>query len=855
MDNQFKEEIKNRLLANNPQAKVTDKYIQKLTCPACNKNEAWTYIDNPLVVICQRGNECYAITPTKDIIEPISFGQIYPATKDNPNATAIAYLQSRGLDTDKIENYYYQSTWKENQKTYQTVAFRIDNIICHRLIDYNGKDKVRFQGSYKDIVYQTYSEIDFNQDLWITEGIIDALSLKQKGKQAIAILSSAHFPEIFYKKLIEQINQRKKESSDKLKFSLIFSFDNDDAGYRAIDKHIEFFRSQDIAFQIALTPKDKDWNDCLLLGYLKDDFFEECLWRGRLYQASNIEQYHAIYSEYHFNVFTSEIKFYTGLLEFKDSYWFIGFSKEKENYTPNYTKLSDFTLKPLFSIQEELIEYEPDITHIVEVIRDKDKKRAKFTANDLCQSPDFKRKVMKSAKGLWLSQKIEHLNALVEYLFKQEAPLIRKLQATGYDYESGCYVFGNFLYDEIGKRVAVNKDGYFEKQKIYSLKDKNIIPDFEITDLKEFLDLLKAVYGCKAWLVFGYYVSTLFAHIIYSDCSYNAFPFLSIFGVAHTGKTTLIDTLNAMCFYNWPGISMNNQNTRKGLLKNLSKKYSIPIALLESNGQLYGISEDQLLNAYHWSSLYERSKTSNDNETYSLPFKAGLVFVQNVEPFSFKTVKQRVASIEFLASDTTAQSSIAMQQLKKYSAKQLAGLGHQILTKRKEIEKALPECVKDIQAVLSNNSIDIERIAFSYAVCLAGFMLTADLFGYNYSDELIKETLKWSKHKLDTSTNQSALGDQFFEAFETLKIIKNENNSETSKLTLGVHYLEDDKHYYIRLTECLRVMHEQRYAFATNQRINEELKKHDKFEKDNFTKYSKDWLSENKYIKVWEFKK
>ncbi|MBF0397986.1 MAG: toprim domain-containing protein [Desulfobacterales bacterium] len=842
----FLKTILDKILSDNPKSKHKNKYIQGLKCPACKKNEAWTYTDKPLALICQRGNECYTVTPIKEVYPDLfnSFGKLYPVTPGNPYATATAYLISRDINIDGLE--YFQGKWTVEGVDCPTVAFKIDNNFSyHRLIDYNGKDKGRFQGNYKDKVWKP-KELDYSKDIWITEGIIDAISLVQSGIQAIAILSSSHMPEQFYISIKDK------------KVSYVLAFDNDEAGNRAIDKHLDFFKQHDISYKTALTPKGKDWNDCLVSGFLneskKEKFIEDCFWRGRLSQAQNVKDFHEIFSEHYQN---ERIGFYIGLLEYKGGYWEISTKAEgtgdNRRTLPIYTKLSDFTLNTLFSIKDSSIEYETDISHIIEVRKKNQKHRIKFTANELTQNSDFKKKLMKGAKVLWLGENIKHSNLIAEYLLKQKAPIVRKIQANGYDKESHCYIFSDFMYDTDGNRLKINKEGFFEKHGIYSIKDELVISDYEEVNIGQFLHLIKIVYGVKAWLMVGYYISTLFAHIIYEHCGYKAFPIFSLSGAAHTGKSTITDLLNAVGFHSWQGLSMNDQNTRKAILKHLSKKYSIPIPLLESNGQLYGITENQLLNAYHWMSLYERSKTTNDNETYSLPFKTGLVFVQNVEPFTLKTVKQRIASIEFMINDSTEESKEAMTTLKKYTLKQLAGIGHQILTRRKDFESKLPDYVRSIQDVLDKEGINIERVAYSYAIALSGFVLLADLINYEYNqEEVFDETVKWANRKLDTAINQSELAEQFLDAFETLK---NKRMEHGFKINHGEHYLEDEKFYYIRLSEVLKVMNEERYTFASNHKISDELKKHERFEKDNCNKKSKEWINGTNQNKVWFFKK
>ena len=46
------------LRKQNPQAVVKGKYLRKISCPSCGKNEAFAFADNPSVIICPRKKKC-----------------------------------------------------------------------------------------------------------------------------------------------------------------------------------------------------------------------------------------------------------------------------------------------------------------------------------------------------------------------------------------------------------------------------------------------------------------------------------------------------------------------------------------------------------------------------------------------------------------------------------------------------------------------------------------------------------------------------------------------------------------------------------------------------------------------------
>ena len=79
----------------------------------------------------------------------------------------------------------------------------------------------------------------------------------------------------------------------------------------------------------------------------------------------------------------------------------------------------------------------------------------------------------------------------------------------------------------------------------------------------------------------------------------------------------------------------------------LYHRHSLVVPYNESNADLIGLDENQLLTGYHGGSLYTRAAQTNDSSVINLPFDASLVFVQNLEPFSIGAVKERVKPPNF----------------------------------------------------------------------------------------------------------------------------------------------------------------------------------------------------------------
>ena len=116
----------------NDGAKKSGQHLTKIECPSCGKRESWTFIHDPLTIHCNRKNDCGASISAKKLFPEIfqDFTKRFPATKENPNASAKAFLASRKIHTENLPF--------EQRKIYQKFycSLRISNgAHWNRIID------------------------------------------------------------------------------------------------------------------------------------------------------------------------------------------------------------------------------------------------------------------------------------------------------------------------------------------------------------------------------------------------------------------------------------------------------------------------------------------------------------------------------------------------------------------------------------------------------------------------------------------------------------------------------------------------------------------------------------------------
>ncbi len=646
--------IRSHLKSDNHKYKESGIHINGLKCPACGKNEAFAYFDKPFSIFCHRNNECGTNTPVKQVYPELwqDLAKQYPPTPIDKKATARAYLESRGLKSELIE---FKQGFVDK---HQTLIIEHDGVKFQRLIDYAGKDKTRLT-IYKGKVFEMANVSDSNI-IFVTEGVLNAISLEQSGRAAIATYSSGSVPEDYY-----EANKHK---------TFVVAFDNDKAGIKGIQKTIDCFKKLGITdYKIALAPKNQDWNDLLVNGLLDtnsiDKTLEKAYWQGELAFATSALEHFIIYLKRY-------AKTVTLIFEFDDR-TYKGYMVPKKNGDDPEIKvkrLADCTIRLLHSVIDDTQDDKQRMEHYIELYSKREGKgRARLDSTELVRLDAFKT-ALQNHRQLFFGNG-DDLTALAEYLFKPKPPKIRALSTIGYDDKTGGFYFPKFMYDANGKRINANADKYFQESNIKPFMDcsDSVISRLEPVDIKKFIALLYAAYDYKGLLAFGFYIAALFSHLIFEH--YNFFPFLSLYGDPHAGKSFLSRLFNRCLFIDSEGQTMTASNTAKGELRKISQKSSLVCALLEGRKDKSRFDYDSILPLYNRNALYSRATTSQDNRTHDLPLKAALSFVWNHECFTLKPAKERVISLHFADSDLNDATGKAWTELNAYSPEQLASIG------------------------------------------------------------------------------------------------------------------------------------------------------------------------------------
>jgi len=779
---------------DNPINKRTKDVYSGINCPECNHKESFVHIDTGFLR-CNRVNKCGAvISPQKQY--PYLFKDIavrFPSTPANPLAPQIAYLSSRGLDHTKI-NFSAGRGFSIEGKNYPSIAFIQDGVKQERLIDYHGKDKNRLT-EYSGKVWKT-AGVDSSTLVFVTEGIFNAESLAQSGFPAIATYSSGSIPAKYF-----EVNKSKE---------YVIAFDNDKAGRKGTDKLVSLFTELSIKYSVAMSPRGKDWNDLLVDGSLNQKAIDKAYWQGRLELATNANDYFEIYLTHHtntnFKIFEFNLNTYLG-------------RRSEKKGDLSIKQIADCSIKLLHSTIDNSDTERQKMTHHIQIESNREGvSRFSLDANEITRIDSFKSAIAQHRQIF--SGSSDDLNFLASYLYSQNPPKLRALSVIGFDESSRWFVFDKFAYSNKGERVAVNKDGFFDKAGIRPFNNfsDNIIKNYETlnsADLITLIDNVFGAYGNKGLLALGFYVSTTYSHDIFKELSF--FPFLSLYGSPHSGKSGLSLLLNRINFIDGEGHSMSKTNTSKGELRKIGQGSSIVRALLEGRKDSTRFDYDSILPLYNRNSLYTRATTSQDNRTHDLPLQAALSFVWNQECFTLKAAKERVVSILFSDDEITETSGISWTKLQEYSPEQLAGVGHHILSNRNHFEQNLIPEVRKLSTALKGSGISVSRIADNHAIALAGITTLLDLLCVDkFNESLFEFTTATAAKKMETAKTDNHLADIFLDTIKELNLI-----------TI------DGDEFYFNLTNVLIQLSNRNSAFHNKKELIESLRTHDDYVNSN----------------------
>lgn len=689
-------------------------WLRQGRCPSCQKKELYTNAEHPWVLRCGRLNNCGWEGHVKELFPDIfdHWSKRYAEQlKSNPNAAADAYLvHARGFDLHKIAGTYSQEHYFDRDKSIgsATVRFSVGNTWWERLIDEPsrfGKQKARFKfgGTYMGEWWAPPSlDLATVAELWLVEGIFDAIALLHAGIPAVALLSCNNYPGAALRAL--------REGRDALP-TLVWALDGDKAGRSYTVKHVRRARGDGWTCRAAIIPQGKvrrDWNDLYLLDrhagddaarkHLTPDGLKTYLYHGALLLAASATEKALLIYE-HDNSRT-EFDFEFG----KRLYWFSidlnayhkamdRISEEPGADTMSHDELREKALResggirpisncypqPLY-FQENKLTDESWYYFRVEFPHDGAPVKNTFTASQVSTASEFKKRLLAVAPGAMFSGTAQHLDRMMErrlYNIKR----VKTIDFIGYSKDYGAYIFGDLAVKD-GAIYRANEEDYFDLGnlaiKSLATSDLHINSDPHAYDAGWFQHLWTA-YGPKGVIALAFWFASLFAEQI--RAMYRDFPFLEIVGDAGAGKTTVIEFLWKLFGRDHEGFDPAKA-TPAARARNMAKVSGMPVVLIESDRERMGEDKsphvksfdwDELKTAYNGRSTRARGVANGGNDTYEPPFRGSIVISQNNTVNASEAILSRIVHLHFDRATQTSASFEAATWLRTVPMEAVSG--------------------------------------------------------------------------------------------------------------------------------------------------------------------------------------
>ncbi|UNM95533.1 toprim domain-containing protein [Ignatzschineria rhizosphaerae] len=714
-------------------------------CPDCGKKDLWAVGDEPWSIQCNRINNCGYKGLIREL-HPELFKSVTERAesfmrderKIDPKGIAKFYLSDeRGLNPTRAGNFTQETAY--NRKTGKGSAtirfyFPVANdkeCFWERIIEDIGSDKANFP---KGIYYSGYGWVtpEFNQrrgDVWIVEGIFDALALQEHGIRAISAMTCHNFPA----KTIQSLNL------DKLT-TIVIALDSNKAGYEAIPKMIA--RVEELGFtnvQVALTRSKMDWNDCHIQDKLSPEDIELYYYNGDLFTATSAYNkallmwkrnlWQSFIVEHDYKTYWAEVKNASGLQDKED---------EEEDKEPELSLTQIGTCIIDFLYVERSIATD-ETRFYLDIQNSRGNDRGIFSGKHFKSPNEFGSRIIDTLPGANFSGKAHQ----IEKLYELKAPYIKTVHTidyVGYCPEAKGYVYPQFAVKD-GEIHLPNKEDYYSF-KNYHIKNTFTPGSFNpSTNIKpvQWLDDYITAFGDRGLIVLAYFFGSLFATQIRHELGY--FPFLEFTGEAGSGKTAVLEFMwKLMGRDNYEGINPTT-STPAGRYRTLNQFSNMPTSYIEGQSE----SKDAKKGKDDW--LYEsktqfngrsvrtKGKNNNGNDTDESPFYGSIVVSQNVKIDADEATLTRFIYLHMTSDHHTPAGKRASEKLMRLEIDDVSSFLLQTILQEKSILKIIfdkYEAIKDI--FIDSDRVVHSRIRDVHKLLLAILEALTETYNIDYKN-------------------------------------------------------------------------------------------------------------------------
>ncbi|MEQ9130779.1 MAG: toprim domain-containing protein [Salinisphaeraceae bacterium] len=755
MDPSLQRDIQHRL-THDLGGVVKGKFVRRIACPDCDAREAYAYADGPWMVFCGRLNNCGSRIHVKDLFPDLfdSWTERFAqpeAEKPDPTAVARAYLtMGRGFDLDALKrgkHYAFSQEYFQHPKLgigSTTVRFTLPGgAWWERLIDkpYRfGSQKANFQGDYKGDAWQLNDDATFVAagEVWIVEGIFDAIALAHHNVPAIAAMSCTNFPS----QALGRIRQAAIDA-DQPRPTLVWALDSNRAGRDWTLKHVSQAQAQGWNSAAAQPPDGRDWNDLHQRNELDETDVERYRYYGALllaesptrkavlmYQRRERREFWFIYRSQVWwckldpNALNKALKAVTGDDNADERQVLPEEREQALHQAASVTRICTAHPTALYYQANEVTDEswyywrveQPGGAQI----------RNTFSGGQLASASEFKKRLLGVSAGAVWTGSSDQLDTLLQDQLGQ-IKTVQTIDFVGYSREHRTYVLGDVAVSK-GRLYRINKEDYFE---LGRTRLKSLAQPFELhinPELDQFrrdwVRRLVGAFGANGVVALAYWTGALMAEQIRAE--FKSFPFLEIIGEAGSGKTTIIEFLWKLCgAIDREGFDPT-KSTAAARARNFAAVANLPVVLIESDREQDGGNRqkqfdwDELKPIFNGRSVRARGVKNSGNETYEPPFRGALVISQNAEVQASEAVMSRITQLRFTRATQTPETRELALALEREPVEDVSGFILQVATAEARLLRLMIDRARSYENyLLDDPGIRNQRIATTHAQLLA----------------------------------------------------------------------------------------------------------------------------------------
>ena len=708
-------------------------YMRGGACPKCHQKTLFTRHTAPWLVICGRPEKCAHTVHVKEIYDDLfeDWSKRAPATENAPTATARAYLEfARGFDISLIGGWFTQETYYSSQHEAgsATVRFALEKGgYWERLIDRPsrfGKMKARFKpgDSYRGVWWCPPS-IDLLEvkEIWIVEGIFDAIAQVHNGIAAVSAMSSNAFPEQSLKALL-------RDRTDKLP-KLVWALDNEPGAHGYTRRWVRMARELGFVCEAAQVPqrdgRKVDWNDLHQRWAFIDDEakrsdqiatdIKQARHLGALLIAETAsEKALLMYDwnkrvEFHFGFGSRLYWFKLDMEKFNRATQDLEDSDDHDDQLLNKKEVVDKALQQCGSVLEiancypQALYYQRnEVTDEswyyvrVDFPHDGDSVKNTFTSGQLTAASEFKKRLLGMAAGAMYTGSGQQLDKIMkDQLYGLKT--VSTIDYIGYSKEHGAYLFGDVAVKD-GAVYPINLEDYFEfgKMRLKTLqKGVSVRLQRERKDYnEEWLRLLWICFGTQGLVALVFFFGSLFCEQI--RARYQSYLFLELTGEAGSGKTTLLNLLwKLLGREGYEGFDPM-KSTKAGRSRLMGQVSGMPVVFLEADRHsednkthAKSFEWDELKDFYGGGTLATKGVKTAGNETYEPPFRGAIAISQNAAVVAHEAIMTRIGKLHFVRPNVTPESREAADKLNALDGATLSHFLLQAVSKESAVMDAL----------------------------------------------------------------------------------------------------------------------------------------------------------------------